>query len=111
MQSSIEPIPHRTQAIHVKLPMGSLTELGLGILGEDLLIGFKTEQASHSFLLSKDGFQNYEKFIDLPQKLDLTRHLPKCSTEELILNSYAWPNEDERSVGIEAVLPFVRMQI
>lgn len=111
MQASIEPLPHRSQAVQANLPIGSLTELALGILAENLLIGFRTEQAYKSFLLSRDGFQGIEMFTNLPQKLDLTRYLPKCSKEELILKFYSWPNEDEKSVGIEVVLSFVRLQI
>jgi len=111
MQVSIEPLSQRVQAVHAKLPMGSLIELGLGILGENLLISFTSNSGCQSFLLNEDGLQTYKSYIVLPQKLNLTHYLPKCSLDELVLTRYAWPNEDENSVGIEIVLPFFRMQI
>jgi hypothetical protein len=92
-------------------PLGILQDLGLGALGESLLISFTSNLACQSFLLSEDDFQIYKSYIVLPQKLDLTHHLPKCSPDELVLRRYSWPNEDENSVGIEIVLPFLRMQI
>jgi hypothetical protein len=92
-------------------PLGILQDLSLGALRENLLISFTSNLACQSFLLSEDDFQVYKSYIVLPQKLDLTHYLPKCSPDELVIRRYSWPNEDEKSVGIEIVLPFLRMQI
>jgi hypothetical protein len=92
-------------------PLGILQDLSLGALGENLLISFTSNLACQSFILSEDNLQEYESYILLPQKLDLTHHLPKCSPDELFIRRYSWPNTDENSVGIEIVLPFLRMQI
>jgi hypothetical protein len=53
-----------------KYSLGNLQELNLGVLEENLLIGFKTDQGYHSFSLNKYGCRRFKNSINLPITVD-----------------------------------------
>jgi hypothetical protein len=88
-----------------------LQELHLGAWENNLLFGFRSESYD-SFLLSENGFERFEKFIDLPIKIDLSTHVPRCliDIDNFLFCSFPWSNQ-ETTTGIETNISIFKVNI